>query len=252
MRKKRVIYSKAPIKEAIIDFRVVPDADVSAESFIQLIKPLQEEFPTVEEMHTGEIRFQIRKKDPIETETDQEQTGYRFTSANKQFVLQTRVDGFTLSMMSPYDRWENFRDKALELWKIYASSSRAVSINRIAVRYINQLNLPSSRIELEDYLQTFPQVSKNLSCHDINGLFMQLSIPQTDIDSMLILNQASVPTVDKNVVSIYLDVDLFQDRFHNPWPITDPSVWDFLELLHIRKNEIFEGCITDKTRELFK
>ncbi len=32
---------------------------------------------------------------------------------------------------------------------------------------------------------------------------------------------------------------------------SDDEVWALLEALRNRKNEFFEGCITDKTRELF-
>jgi len=50
-----------------------------------------------------------------------------------------------------------------------------------------------------------------------------------------------------------LDLDLFQERFDEPWGVEeDAEVWDFLERLRDRKNEVFEASITEKTRRLFE
>lgn len=32
----------------------------------------------------------------------------------------------------------------------------------------------------------------------------------------------------------------------------EEGVWSFFEELHVRKNQIFEACLTDRTRELIR
>jgi len=43
------------------------------------------------------------------------------------------------------------------------------------------------------------------------------------------------------------DLDVFKEGAD----MMDDAVWELLETLRNRKNEFFEGCITDKARELF-
>ena len=82
--------------------------------------------------------------------------------------------------------------------------------------------------------------------------FMQLQIPQEDLQGLLVLNQSLVPPQpgpQPTTVSVLLDIDLF--RAHD-LPQDDEGLWSFFERLHAKKNEVFEGCITDLTRELIK
>jgi len=45
---------------------------------------------------------------------------------------------------------------------------------------------------------------------------------------------------------VILDLDVFKGEADM---VSDEDVWGLLETLRNRKNEFFEGCITDKTRE---
>jgi uncharacterized protein (TIGR04255 family) len=62
-------------------------------------------------------------------------------------------------------------------------------INRLALRYVNRLDLPLPVGDLKYYLRTVPEVSPDLP-QGLSGYFMQLQIPQEDISAILILNQA--------------------------------------------------------------
>jgi uncharacterized protein (TIGR04255 family) len=46
---------------------------------------------------------------------------------------------------------------------------------------------------------------------------------------------------------VVLDLDVFKESEM----ASDEEVWGVLEVLRNRKNEFFEGCITDRTRALF-
>ena len=48
--------------------------------------------------------------------------------------------------------------------------------------------------------------------------------------------------------SVILDLDVFKDGVE---VVSDDELWALLETLRNRKNEFFEGCITDRARELF-
>ena len=74
---------------------------------------------------------------------------------------------------------------------------------------------------------------------------MQVILDQPDIRGVLVINQALIPPPQPKIVSILLDLGLF-----NKQQRAVEDLWEFLEKLHIRKNEVFESTITNKSREL--
>ena len=77
---------------------------------------------------------------------------------------------------------------------------------------------------------------------------MQLTIPHPDIECVALLNQALIEPRQPGLASIILDIDLFRQE---NVPQDEKEMWDFFEVLHDRKNDVFEACLTDKARELF-
>src|SRR5207248_752209 len=132
----------------------------------------------------------------------------------------------------PYESWEKFRNDARHVWEIYKDICKPVDMTRVAIRFINRLDLPGSGVELKDYLRTVPEVAPDLP-QGLSGFFMQLQIPQEDLNCMLIINETFVPSNHPNLVSVMLDFELFCNRI---WRSDDEEVWHFLEKLRYRKN----------------
>ncbi len=172
--------------------------------------------------------------------------GYGFATEDGKQIFQARLDGFTFSRLRPYGNWIELRDEGRRLWEIYRGAVSSLKITRIAVRYINQIDIPLSAIEYKDYFRTTPEVSPDLP-QGLSGFFMQLSFPQIDFGGMLILTQMAVPPPRPGTNSVILDLDVFKEAVE----IHSDGVWELFETLRKRKNEFFEGCITDKARELF-
>lgn len=238
-------YANAPIREALIDIRVelLPGTELS--SLDEADELIRVDYPTRSEMKL--FQGEISLIGQASASAKQEIIGYRFSARDGKQVVQTRLDGFTFSRLTPYEHWEALRDEAKKLWRIYQGVARPQKITRIAVRYINQIDIPLPMRDFKDFFRTFPDVSEDLP-QELGGFLMQLQIPQEDFDGMLVLTEALVPPARPNVASVVLDIDVFK--------ISDnlgsgDDAWSFLELLRERKNEIFEGCITDKARELF-
>jgi uncharacterized protein (TIGR04255 family) len=123
-----------------------------------------------------------------------------------------------------------------------------LAVLRLAVRYINRLDIPAQKIEIKDYFRTMPEVSPDLP-QLLVGFFMQLRIPHEDLSCEMLLNQAIVPPPRADTVSVVLDVDLFRTA---DVPSDEDAIWDYFEKLHVRKNAVFEACITERTRELIQ
>jgi len=237
-------YANAPIREALIDIRVELLPDIKLSSLDEAYELIRVDYPTRNEMKF--VQSEISLVGQGSASTKQEIIGYRFSAQDGKQIVQTRLDGFTFSRLTPYECWEALRDEAKKLWSIYQGVARPQKITRIAVRYINQIDIPLPMRDFKDFFRTFPDVSEDLP-QEIGGFLMQLQIPQKDFDGMLVLTEALVPPAKRDVASVVLDIDVFKMKYD----FGSDEAWNFLEVLRERKNEIFEGCITDKARDLF-
>jgi uncharacterized protein (TIGR04255 family) len=242
----RIHYTKAPITEAVIDLSVEIGSEEKPQSLNDFGSIIQADYPKKDMVLAIENRFE-QVEGEASLSSNQSILGYRFISPDDKQIVQARLNGFTFSRLAPYEKWELFRDEAQRLWDIYKVSTNSKTINRVAVRYINRLDLPLP-LDLKEYLLTAPELSPKLS-QGLSDYFMQLQIPQEDIKAMLVLIEAIIPSSKENLLSVLLDIGLFSDV---DFSATKDDHWRLLETFRVRKNEIFEACITDKTRELLK
>jgi uncharacterized protein (TIGR04255 family) len=241
----RRYYSKAPITEAIIDFRVVLSSDSTLANLCDLFPQLATDYPRQE--NSVIVESQITGGASVGAFANQTQVGYVYSSDDHKQILNAGLGGFTFSRLAPYDCWENFRDEAQRLWDIYDQAVRVEQVHRIAVRYVNRLDIPLPFDDFKDFLRTVPEVSSDLP-QGLSGYFMQLQMPQVDVGAMAIISQAMMPPQVPDCVSVILDIDIFQEQL----TFSGSNFWESLERLHAQLDVVFEACITDKTRELIK
>lgn len=241
---RRRHYSKAPITEAVIDIRVRLPETARLSDLEAVQEPHRSDYPGKESRSLARGRFEVGRQ--VSASASSEPIGFLFKSEDEKRIFQAQRDGFTMSRLAPYETWEPFREEARRLWTTYRVRLQPEAIVRLAVRYINRLDLPMPVGELKDYLRTVPEVSPELP-QLLSGLFMQLTVPQDDLRGTLLLTEALIEPSRPDVVSVVLDIDLFRTE---ELPSDDGGIWELFELLHDRKNDVFEACITERTREL--
>ena len=239
-------YSKAPLTEAVLDIRVELPSEITLQQLKDVQAGEKEKYPRREDIII--VVGHMSMGSQVGASAQQTHNGYRFVSQDSRQIFQARLDGFTFSRLAPYETWESFRNEACRLWEVYRLIAKPKNITRLALRYINRLDLPLPLKDFKDYLRTIPEISPDMS-QGLSGYFMQLQLPQLELEAMLHLNQTLIPPPSPNLVSVVLDFDLFcKDNV----PSEDLDIWKRFEKLRIRKNEIFEACITNKTRRLIK
>lgn len=257
---ERPQYANAPIVEAVIDLKVVQPEDLSVGDLQELVQENLERYPTVAEAYLYQGEGYVEQVGaPMRQEAEHWQSGFRCASGDGRRVLYANLDGLTFSMLAPYEGWTRFSGEARRLWEAYRSITKATSVTRISVRYINRIDIPlregEGRTSLEDYIRVYPELPSDFPPDGgpMSMYFLQVQVAQPDIDSMLVINSTPQPTADEQAVSITLDLDLFSQQLEEPWEAeNDKGIWGFLESLHERKNEVFEASITDMTRRLIR
>ena len=237
-------YDKAPIREAIINIQIDQTVPLNLAD-LEIAGDRVPGYSERRNLFQGQVIGQFSTGQPTAT-IKQDQVGYQFIGGEGKQIAGFRLDGFTFSRLAPYQTWEQFRDEAKRLWALYRQVVGSAPVTRVGVRYVNQLDLPVNLRDFRDYIRSYPEISSDLP-QQLASFFMQVQIPQTDIGAMLILNTAIVPPLGPNVVSVVLDIDVNKAGLESP---SDEEIWNTMEMLRVRKNLIFEGCITNTTREL--
>ena len=238
-------YDKAPIKEAIIDIQIENPPSLTLADFENVDISPPHGYAERRRVMMGQLRGQL-EEGVLTATAKQDQMGYAFVGGEGKHVVQFRMNGFTFSRLAPYQSWEQLRNEARTLWNSYRQIVGALPVVRVGLRYVNQLDLPMPMRDLRDFIRLYPEISSDLA-QQLAGFFLQVQIPQEDLGTTAILNEAMVPPSGPNVASVVLDIDVFR---HGRKLESDDDVWSTMEVLRLRKNLIFEGCITNNTREL--
>ncbi|MEW6750538.1 MAG: TIGR04255 family protein [Candidatus Latescibacterota bacterium] len=236
-------YQNAPIAEAVVEIRVTRTPAVTLQDLEPLGDGLADSYPRRERVVA--VQGMLSMGGTVGAAAHQAVLGCRFVSSDGPNILQARVDSFVFSRLRPYDHWQPFRNEARRLWLLYRSRVGNSTVTRVGVRYVNRIDLPTP-LKLETYFRTYPQISPVMP-EALSGFFMQLTIPQTDPACELSLHQAAVPSERDGHVGLILDIDVFVAR---DVPASEDGLWDMLEKLRHKENDVFEACITDRLREL--
>jgi len=243
------VFPNAPITEALLDIRVQLPPEINLDMLKTFHDPIKERFPAKEERISFEASFKVSpKEDPVVLPSMRKPDGYLFRSTIENKVVQARLDGFTFNKLKPYKNWGTFSSEALELWKLYLEIAKPIKIIRIALRYINKIEIPIPMNEFKDYILTVPEIAPNIP-QALAHFFMQLVIPNPEIGATAVISQTIEPITPNQRVPLIFDIDVFKEAVYVD---NKDEVWLDFENLRKFKNDIFFKSITKKTEELFK
>ena len=242
------VFPNAPITEALIDIRVELPEDATLPKLEKLHDLIKAEYPGKKSRRRFEAQIEFKEEQqPLRRSTFQ-QDGYYFTSADGKRIVQYRLDGFSFNRLRPYSRWEDLRDEARKAWDIYVTHANPLAVNRLAVRYINSIEIPSKSFDYDDYFTAVPKIPEGLP-QVLGHFFTRTLVPFADHDATAVVIQTPSEKQGPVSTAIILDIDVFAQT---SLPSEDQRIWAILEQLREIKNEIFFKSITEKTKGLFR
>ncbi len=239
--------NNAPIVEAVIDIRVKLPTNVGLKKLALINDSIIAQYPKrrVRRRFEGRIEFKVGKP-PKQAAVDKGPDGYIYTANNEKQVVQIRLDGFTFSRLKPYQKWDNMRDEARRLWELYIKFASPELISRIAVRYINRLDIPLPIKDFGDYLSSPPIIPATLP-QGVSNFLTRVVINEPNLKASAAITQAFEPQTSKDFITILLDIDVFRQV---QFDIDSVETWELLEGFRHFKNDIFFGSVTEKTLRL--
>jgi uncharacterized protein (TIGR04255 family) len=235
-------YKNAPITEAVIEIRT--KSAIGAGDLERLVARFSRRFSSPAQK-LFEFKVEIGEVRP---KAEQKLSGYRLSTADGTLASNVSLASIATSKLAPYEGWEDLIKEARSNWEMWLKIADWRPISRIGVRYINRIDIPVSgpRIQLEDYITFQPRVPPSLDTGIIH-FAMNTVVPLGQDNLMLVLNAGSTPSPIIGYQSLILDLDLSREL---DLPSNDTDLWVFINTMRARKNEVFEACITDRTRAL--
>lgn len=235
--------ARPPIREAVLDIKVEGIAEV------ELLHRLAEDFgKSVGMTRTSAIRtgFLEMAIEPDKAITGQARdggvVGYRVEDQPITRVVQFRNNGFTFSRVGRYESWEQFRDEAMVPTRRFLAVPSIGHVTRLALRYINVIQFPSERVNLDEYLPAAPQVPKELP-QFIAGFLSRIVIPIPE-DRLTAIVTQSLDESPRPKPSVILDVDVF---FQGLLPVEENALAPIFEKIREWKNRIFFAFVNENT-----
>lgn len=236
----------APIQEGLIDLRTLFDAPPTGRAFEAISNELRATYPESSPLQQLTAHFQVGDAGHSQGATTQHR-GMLLQSADKTFVFQAQVDGFTVSRLRPYTTWDDLLSEAKKLWLVFEKHTQPVTVNRVAVRYINCFELPEPIQNLSDFLQAPPDLPASLPQH-LSNYLTRYQLPDPDTGATISLTQ-SMDDTGNNRKQFTIDIDAFKnaefEAYRHEW-------WQLLDQLRHLKNRVFFASLTERTLDRFR
>lgn len=240
-------YPNPPITEALLDIRVKPINAIDIGAFEKLYEDIKEHYPKKSERLSIQGQMGFEKEEGVRLiQSSRKVDGCVYATEDGRQIIQARLDGFTINRLKPYDNWRTLKNEAHRVWKKYQVLVEPAQITRVALRYINRIEIPMPIGDFKEYILTVPEIAHGLP-QELAGYFMRLVIPEPRLEAYAIIVQTIEKPKDGKLPLVF-DIDVAKNVVLDS---RDEQAWNMLESLRQLKNRIFERSLTRKTKKLF-
>ena len=240
--------SRTPIVEALVDLRASVPGDPN--TFNALADEFHDEFPTKEQQSEVEGTIEIKGGKLLFPHVGSPAfVGVRVANVDKTIYVQFRPDGFTLNNLRAYMGGDQLIDRALMLWEALAERTRPEIVSRVALRYINRLELPlRDGDQFERYLTSTPRLPEGAPQLVSHFLSRIVGHDEQRQATAVVIQQLKQQEAQRPI-AITIDVDVFRT---GNFPVDSIALREVLDSLRILKNETFFSLLTDETVSFYE
>ncbi len=239
-------YANPPIEEALCELRFSPDTQWDLTVPGLFYEKIKKEFPYREQRLVQEVEItqgpqgfqqQIRTSERI----------FLFAEGRRSFVqLGPRL--LSVHILKPYPEWLVFKRKIETAWRSLLETIEIKGLERISLRYINRILIPISPVKLEEFFDFYPFLGPRLPQEAVSFIVGSEFVFANGRDRCRV-QLINVPSDTPGSSNFFLDIEY---SLSQPKAVEVPSALDWVEGAHERVELIFEGCITERLRELFR
>lgn len=242
-------YLKPPITEAVINLQFLDELDVDALAKLRI--EFADAYPGNEPNFELLINVNVNRDGlTANAKATAKLGGFKLSSSDQLDLIILNRKDLSCSRLAPYLGWQDIFGKAKRNFEIFRKAVGYRNLGRLAVRYINRLDIPIAHGERLDptlYLLNIP-LFPGQEPIAFDGFNAQVIFAMPELRGGARVATAGVPSPLIDHLSVMLDIDIYSLE---ELPNRPDDIYEVLEKLHKAKNDIFESCITQRARELF-
>ncbi|MDD5023993.1 MAG: TIGR04255 family protein [Methanoregula sp.] len=239
-------YRNPPIVEAICEFRFSQDTKWDPTIPGLLYEKLKAEFPHKESRINQEIEFRADEKGLKPWVKNPDQLAV-FLSNDRLTLIQVGQNRLSIHHLKPYSGWENFRPKIKHAFEMLNSITEIRGIDRMALVYIDKIEIPGPNIDMKEYFHFMPQLGDGFS-QQFNDFIVGCDFPYHSKRDICKLQLTSAIPENKSNTAYVLTTEYFLAKKK---AISRDNALEWMEDAHSVVHGIFKSCITEKLEDLF-
>ena len=243
--------ARPPITEALVDLRIITDHTIDADRLRPLRDELKDVFPLADERRGFQANFRVEAGKLVPpAATDLGFQGIRLKTADGSRIVQFRPDGFTFNNvgLGRYLGGDELLNEALRWWSRYQELTGVAAVVRLALRYLNRLDLPLHHgDQFKKFLVAPPELPPGAP--QMVSSFVSRIVAHDDTGAIAVVTQKlDRPKTQATIVPVIIDVDASFMMEMEPKP---EHLRGLLEILRTVKNRCFFSLLTDEAVKLY-
>jgi uncharacterized protein (TIGR04255 family) len=236
----------APIVEAVIHWKAPSGKSLDKDA---LRNELNSRFADYElrEQHEFDAAMQT-SADAVEWRQQTRWSGFRLAGQGNadRYVVQFKPNGVAFSRLKPYDHWEPFLAAAMPFWNAYLELAQPPLVERLGVRFINQISLIDHGSPSE-YLRDLPATSPALGLSSVR-FFHQDTYRVSGYPYQINWIRTVQPTQSTDDLLI-VDIDVWTERIDS---LDSEILAKHLAEMRFLKNKLFFSSMTERAIQNFR
>ncbi len=239
-------YVNPPIIEAVCEFRlpVDPKWDLTVPGLVY--ERLKEAFPNKEQRLVQEVGISNTSQGlEQQIRTDERAV---FLAADRRTFVQVGRGILAVNRLRPYESWEAFRPSIDSAFRAMRDTIGIKSLMRIGLIYVNRIEVPGLNVDLDSYFEFRPFLGSKLP-QSMASFLLGCVLPFADgRDACRVeLTPAVADKPDTSAFRLTLDYYLARPESTEP-----DEALGWVDNAHGKIEALFEGCVSDRVRELFR
>lgn len=249
-------YLRPPVHEVVLS--LVFETAVEASQLDALSTALRDQFPFVERLEQVQFETTLAPSGTTAV-TRREFDGWQFKNEGPTRVVSAGRTRLSIHATrpgtwptGPYAGWSAIYQEATDLFATLAAAYEGGKLVRAGLRYVNRIAVPGNS-ELEDWFTigfSAPEMLADPYAINLRQTWARIK-GHDDLSATLGLALIQIPdaSLAETHIGFLLDIEVF-----NLWKVNAPTFAQLREWsrrAHELEGHIFEGSITDRSRELF-
>ena len=240
-------YLNPPVVEALCEvFFTSSNWDDSTPN--RFFEEFKDQFPKRQKRTFNEARVTVENNKAV-TEVIPLQAWDVFLTESEDQLIQISDKHISFNQLKPYRPFLEWKDYFYDALSIYQELTSPQVVERLGVRYINQIEISGPRITMEDYFTIFPVLPKGSGV--VHGPFLiKCAIPQSAENHLLTMVFSTMEPDETIADKQFFVLDLHEQVLIGK-DLDEVDLKNDIRIAHENALRAFEGSITNNLRKLF-